>query len=173
MVVAISTKRCGCYAHMWQVEYKIRPKWPIYNKHVNKNPKGPKHKPRRRTVIKFAALRWLVEQSISWGHNFRIWYLIWVLASLLERYTWDLQIFTMCKLILWATIWPPELPKNIIYGHKTAPEIWDPKNCRKITMKLPHWTIVLRQWNRWVATDLHLDQLIIILLNLTQFQLEH
>ena len=47
MVVAISKKRCGCYAHMWQVEYKMTLKWPIYNKHVDKNPKGPKHNPRR------------------------------------------------------------------------------------------------------------------------------
>ena len=32
MVVAISKKRCGCYAHPCQAKYKMRPKGPIYNK---------------------------------------------------------------------------------------------------------------------------------------------
>ena len=47
MVVAISEKRCGCYAHLCQAEYKMRPKWPIYNNHEGENPEGPKHNPRR------------------------------------------------------------------------------------------------------------------------------
>ena len=47
MVVAIYVKRCGCYAHMCQDEYKMRPKGPIYNKNEGKNPKSPKHNPRR------------------------------------------------------------------------------------------------------------------------------
>ena len=29
MVVAISEKRCGCYTHLFQDEYKMRPKGPI------------------------------------------------------------------------------------------------------------------------------------------------
>ena len=47
MWLAISEKRCGCYAHPYQDEYKMRPKWPIYNKHEGENPKIPKHNPRR------------------------------------------------------------------------------------------------------------------------------
>ena len=47
MVVAISEKRCGCYAHPCQVEYKMRPKGPIYNKNEGENPKIPKPNPRR------------------------------------------------------------------------------------------------------------------------------
>ena len=47
MVVAISEKRCGYYTHMCQAKYKMRPKGPIYNKHEDENPKGPKHNPRR------------------------------------------------------------------------------------------------------------------------------
>ena len=47
MVVAICEKRCGCYAHPFQAEYKMRPKGPIYNKHEGENPKGPKPNPRR------------------------------------------------------------------------------------------------------------------------------
>ena len=43
MVVAISEKRCGYYAHPCQAEYKMRPKGPFYNKHEGENPKGPKH----------------------------------------------------------------------------------------------------------------------------------
>ena len=31
MAVAISEKRCDCYAHPCKAEYKIRPKGPIYN----------------------------------------------------------------------------------------------------------------------------------------------
>ena len=58
MVVAISEKRCGYYAHLCQAEYKMRPKGPIYNKDEGENPKSPKHNPRRRIVIKFVAPRW-------------------------------------------------------------------------------------------------------------------
>ena len=47
MVVAISEKRCGYYVHLCQDEYKMRLKWPIYNKHEGENPKSPKHNPRR------------------------------------------------------------------------------------------------------------------------------
>ena len=47
MVVAISEKRCACYTHSCQVEYKMRPKGPIYNKNEVENPKGPKNNPRR------------------------------------------------------------------------------------------------------------------------------
>ena len=39
MVVAISEKRRGCYAHPCQVEYKVRPKGPIYNKNEVRTPK--------------------------------------------------------------------------------------------------------------------------------------
>ena len=39
MVVAISEKRCGSYAHMCQDEYKMRPKGPIYNKNEVRTPK--------------------------------------------------------------------------------------------------------------------------------------
>ena len=42
--VAISEKRCGCYAHSCQVEYKMRPKGPIYNNNEGYN---PKRNPRR------------------------------------------------------------------------------------------------------------------------------
>ena len=47
MVVAISEKRYGCYAHPCQDEYKMRPKGPIYNKDEGENPKIPKHNSRR------------------------------------------------------------------------------------------------------------------------------
>ena len=47
MVVVISKKRCGCYAHPFQDEYKMRPKGPIYNKDEGQNPKSPKRNPRR------------------------------------------------------------------------------------------------------------------------------
>ena len=46
MVVAISEKRCGCYTQLFQDEYRMRPKGPIYNKNENKNPKIQKHNPR-------------------------------------------------------------------------------------------------------------------------------
>ena len=46
MAVAISEKRCVCYAHSCQAEYKMRLKGPIYNKHEGENPKGPQHNPR-------------------------------------------------------------------------------------------------------------------------------
>ena len=36
MVVAISEKRCGCYAHMCQDEYKMRPNGLMYNKHESR-----------------------------------------------------------------------------------------------------------------------------------------
>ena len=39
MVVAISEKRCGCYAHLCQVEYKMRPNGPNYNKNEVRTPK--------------------------------------------------------------------------------------------------------------------------------------
>ena len=39
MVVAISEKRCGYYAHSCQAEYKMRPKGPIYNKYEVRTPK--------------------------------------------------------------------------------------------------------------------------------------
>ena len=47
MVVAISEKRCGCYAHLFQAKYKLRPKGPICNKNEGENPKSPKPNPRR------------------------------------------------------------------------------------------------------------------------------
>ena len=47
MVVAISEKRCGRYAHSCQDEYKMRPKGPIYNKDEGENPKISEHNPRR------------------------------------------------------------------------------------------------------------------------------
>ena len=47
MVVAISEKRCGCYAHPCQDKYKMRPKGPIYNNNEDENPKIPKRNPRR------------------------------------------------------------------------------------------------------------------------------
>ena len=47
MVVAISEKRCGYYAHTCQDEYKMRPKGPIYNNNEGENPKSPKRNPRR------------------------------------------------------------------------------------------------------------------------------
>ena len=47
MVVVISEKRCGYYAHLCQDEYKMRQKGPIYNKNEGKNPKSPKRNPRR------------------------------------------------------------------------------------------------------------------------------
>ena len=46
MVVDIFEKRYGYYAHPCQVEYKMRPKGPIYNNHEGENPKFPKHNPR-------------------------------------------------------------------------------------------------------------------------------
>ena len=39
MVVAISKKRCGYYAHPCQAEYEMRPKRPIYNKNEVRTPK--------------------------------------------------------------------------------------------------------------------------------------
>ena len=39
MVVAISEKRCVCYAHPFQDEYKMRPKGPIYNNNDLRTPK--------------------------------------------------------------------------------------------------------------------------------------
>ena len=39
MVVAISKKRCGCYAHPCQDEYKMTPKFLIYNKNKVRTPK--------------------------------------------------------------------------------------------------------------------------------------
>ena len=39
MVVATSENRCGCYAYSCQVEYKMRPKGPIYNKNEVRTPK--------------------------------------------------------------------------------------------------------------------------------------
>ena len=47
MVVVISEKRRGCYAHPCQAKYKMRPKGVIYNKNEGENPKSPKHNPRR------------------------------------------------------------------------------------------------------------------------------
>ena len=47
MVVPISKKRCGYYAHMCQDEYKMRPKGPIYNKNEARTPKLPKRNLRR------------------------------------------------------------------------------------------------------------------------------
>ena len=47
MVVAISEKRCDCYAHPYKTEYKMIPKGPIYNKNEGDNPKSLKHKPRK------------------------------------------------------------------------------------------------------------------------------
>ena len=47
MVVAIFEKRCGYYTHLLQDEYKMRPKWNIYNNHEGENPKSPKNNPRR------------------------------------------------------------------------------------------------------------------------------
>ena len=47
MVVAISEKRCDCYAYPCKSEYKMRPKGPIYNKNEGENQKSPKHNPRR------------------------------------------------------------------------------------------------------------------------------
>ena len=46
MVVDIYEKRCGCNTHQCQAEYKMRPKWPIYNTNEGDNPKSPKHNPR-------------------------------------------------------------------------------------------------------------------------------
>ena len=45
MVVAISEKRCGSYAHPCQDEYKMGLKGPIYNNNEGDNPKGKKHNP--------------------------------------------------------------------------------------------------------------------------------
>ena len=47
MMVVISEKRCGYYAHMCQDEYKMRSKGSIYNKNEGENPKSPKPNPRR------------------------------------------------------------------------------------------------------------------------------
>ena len=47
MVVSISEKRCGCYAHSCQDEYKMRPKRPIYNNNEGEGPKSPKCNPGR------------------------------------------------------------------------------------------------------------------------------
>ena len=58
MVVAISEKRCDCYAYLCKAEYKMRPKGPIYNNNEGENPKSLKHNPKRCTIIKFAAPRW-------------------------------------------------------------------------------------------------------------------
>ena len=46
MVVVISKKRCGCYAHICQDEYKMSPRMPIYNTKEGENPKSPKRNPR-------------------------------------------------------------------------------------------------------------------------------
>ena len=47
MVVVISEKRCGFYAHLCQDEYKMRPKGTIYHKHEGEDPKHPNHNSRR------------------------------------------------------------------------------------------------------------------------------
>ena len=47
MVVAIFEKRCGFYAQLFQDQYKMRPKGPIYNKKEGEKTKSPKHNPRR------------------------------------------------------------------------------------------------------------------------------
>ena len=47
MVVAISEKKRGFYSHLCKVEYKMRPKGPIYKNNEGENPKSPKHNPRR------------------------------------------------------------------------------------------------------------------------------
>ena len=47
MVVAMSEKRCGYYAHLCQDEYKMRQKGTIYNKHEGENPRFLKYNPRR------------------------------------------------------------------------------------------------------------------------------
>ena len=47
MVVVVSEKRCGCYIHPFQYEYKMRPKGSIYNNNEGENPKSPKRNPRR------------------------------------------------------------------------------------------------------------------------------
>jgi hypothetical protein len=45
-------------------------------------------------------------------------------------------------------------PKNVVSGLKTTLKVWDPKNYRK---NLEVEISILSQWNRWVATDIHLD----------------
>ena len=47
MEVAISDKRCDCYAHPCKCKYKMRRKGPIYSNNEGENPKIPKHNPRR------------------------------------------------------------------------------------------------------------------------------
>ena len=47
MVVAISEKRCGFYAHLCKAEYKMRLRGPIYNNNEGDNPKSPEQNPRR------------------------------------------------------------------------------------------------------------------------------
>ena len=47
MAVAISEKRCDCYAHPCKAEYKMRPNGPIYSKNEGENPKSSKYNPRR------------------------------------------------------------------------------------------------------------------------------
>ena len=131
IVVVISEKRCGCYAHLCQDEYKMRLKWPIYNKHEGKNPKSPKHNPRRWSVIKFAAPRWLVDQSASRGHNFCIRSSIWVLDIPLERSIRDLHILNGACYYPLEAIWSPESPKNIVSRLKTIQEFGTRKPIEK------------------------------------------
>ena len=50
------------------------------------------------------------------------------------------------------------IAKKSRLGPQNSPRSLEPENHRKITRKLQQWTIVLSQWNRWVATDIHLDQ---------------
>ena len=80
MVVAISEKSCGCYVHMCQAEYKMRPKRPIYNNNEGENPKSPKHNPRRWIVIKFAAqggkLNSQLPEVITFAYDLGFGYLI-------------------------------------------------------------------------------------------------
>ena len=113
MVVAISKKICGCYAHSCQDNYRMRPKVPFYTKHEGVNPKCPKHNYRRSIVIKFMVRRWLVEQSTSRGHKFCIRSLIWVHDSMLERHIQDLHLPTGSKLIYLVAIYPSESPKKL------------------------------------------------------------
>jgi hypothetical protein len=69
--------------------------------------------------------------STFWGHKFCIQYPFGVHDISLERSSREEKISTRNNIEPLAISWAPKCPKNVVYGLKTTPEVWDPKNYRK------------------------------------------
>jgi hypothetical protein len=100
----------------------------------------------------------VVDTSTSRGRNFCIRTMFGVLDTPLESSNRQERVLTSPRHSLWQSL-GPRIPKKRRLGPQNGPGSLEPE---KLPKNCQDGKLFLSPWNRWVATDIHLDQVMMV-----------